>query len=345
MSLAAGQAVWRAMFDELRAARLLAPHLASTLVRMVWLSLGLAAALVLGWSGSAGPVSAAYPAWPWAAVAISSLLLAVLLAQFAFVGHDAGHGAIDRRPLVNRVIGQWAMTVVTGLAFDEWIARHRAHHRHCQDEQRDPDMAVDLVVSLTHESYRRKGPLGRCLTRQQAWLIWPISLLFGHSQRLLSQAAVLARPHRHGLDALVLLAHFALWFGLPCLLLGLPLAQALAVYLLPLTLLGPYLAAIFWVNHIGMPLVSRAEAFSFVEHQAVSSRTILNPPIWNWVFGGLNFQVEHHLFPKVASRRLSALQPIVQRQLLRHGLPYQALSWPAAVRAVAAHLRLVARAT
>ena len=344
MSVATGQAVWRAMFDEVTAARLLTPHLTSTLGRLLWLSLGLAAALALGWSGGAGPASAAPGALPWAAVAMSSLLLALLMAQFAFVGHDAGHGAIDRRPPVNRVMGQWAMTVVTGLAFDEWIARHRAHHRHCQNEQRDPDMAVDLVVSLTQASYRRKGWLGRCLTRHQAWLIWPISLLFGHSQRLLSQAAVLARPHRHGGDALMLLAHFALWLGLPCLLLGLPLGQALAVYLLPLTLLGPYLAAIFWVNHIGMPLVERAEAFSFVEHQAVSSRTVINPARWNPLFGGLNFQVEHHLFPKVPSRRLAALQPIVQRHLQHHGLPYQALSWPEAVRAVAAHLRRVARA-
>ena len=107
----------------------------------------------------------------------------------------------------------------------------------------------------------------------------------------------------------------------------------------------PYLAAIFWVNHIGMPLVTRAEAFSFLEHQVVTSRTIVNPPRWHWVFGGLNFQVEHHLFPMVPSRRLAAVQPVVQRHLQGCGLPYCAVTWPAAVRAIHGHLRAVARST
>ena len=344
LTVAAGQAVWRAMFDEVNAGRLFAPQLASTAFRLALLSIGFAAALAFGWAGGAARGPDAVAAVPLVAIVIASVALALLIAQFAFVGHDAGHGAIDRRPAVNRAIGQFAMTLVTGLAFDEWIARHRAHHRHCQDEARDPDMAVDFVVSLTHRSLERKGRIGRWLTRRQAVLIWPVSLLFGHSQRWLSQAAVLARPRRNRLDAVALAAHYALWFALPCWALDVPPAQAAVVYLLPLTLLGPYLAAIFWVNHIGMPLVEKAQAFSFLEHQAVTSRTIIAAPGWNWVFGGLNFQVEHHLFPKLPSRRLAAVQPIVQRHLQSHRVPYHAVRWPAALRAVGAHLHDVARA-
>ncbi|MBT9489846.1 MAG: acyl-CoA desaturase [Rubrivivax sp.] len=331
LGVAAGQSVWRAAHDELRAAGLLAPALGPTVARLLVFGLALLAALLFAWLGG-----------PLAAVA-ASLPIAGLLAQLAFIGHDAGHGAVHRRPAINRAVGQLAMTVFTGLAFDEWIARHRAHHRHCQDERRDPDMAVDLVVSLTAGSRQRKGRLGRWLTRHQGVLIGPLSLLFAHSQRLQSQAAVLTHPCRHALDAVGLLLHFGLWFGLPCGLLGVPLGLAGLVYLLPLTLLGPYLAAIFWVNHIGMPLVTRAEAFSFLEHQAVTSRTVLNPPRWHWVFGGLNFQVEHHLFPMVPSRRLAAVQPVVQRHLQACGLPYTAVSWPAAARHIHSHLRHVAR--
>jgi fatty acid desaturase len=331
LGIAAGQAVWRSAHDELRAAGLLAPALGPTVARLLMFGLALLAALLFAWTGG-----------PWAAVA-ASLPIAGLLAQLAFIGHDAGHGAVHRRPAVNRAVGQWAMTVFTGLAFDEWIARHRAHHRHCQDEHQDPDMAVDLVVSLTAGSRQRKGRLGRWLTRHQGVLIGPLSLLFAHSQRLQSQAAVLASPRHQALDAVGLLLHFGLWFAVPCGLLGVPWALAVAVYLLPLTLLGPYLAAIFWVNHIGMPLVARAEAFSFLEHQVVTSRTVINPPRWHWVFGGLNFQVEHHLFPMVPSRRLAAVQPVVQRHLQGCGLPYCAVSWPAAVLAIHRHLRHVAR--
>jgi fatty acid desaturase len=111
-----------------------------------------------------------------------------------------------------------------------------------------------------------------------------------------------------------------------------------------LTILGPHLAAIFWVNHIGMPLIENVERFSFFEHQYVTSRTIINSPAWDWLFGGLNFQIEHHLFPQVPSIRLAAVQAIVRKHFALHRIPYHGLSWWSAVKSVAAHLRVIARA-
>lgn len=328
-----GRALWLALFEDVKRKRLLAPALAATLRKLALLAALLAASLWLAWFGSSWPV-----------VGAACGALALLLAQFAFVGHDAGHGSISRGACVNRAFGQLAMTLVTGLAFDEWIARHRMHHQHCQDERRDPDMAVAFVVSLTEESKRRKGALGRFLTRSQPVHIWLFAFLFGHSQRHCSQAAVLASPRRYRLDAAMLLAHLALWFGLPCLLLGVPVERALLAYLIPVTLLGPYLAAIFWVNHIGMPLVRKVESFSFFEHQVVTSRTIASPPALDWLFGGLNFQIEHHLFPQVPSRRLAAVQAIVREHFARHRIAYHGVGWRSALRSIATHLRSVARA-
>jgi fatty acid desaturase len=117
----------------------------------------------------------------------------------------------------------------------------------------------------------------------------------------------------------------------------------LLAYAIPLTLLGPYLAAIFWVNHVGMPLVRKVESFSFFEHQVVTSRTIVNPPGWNWVFGGLNFQIEHHLFPQVPSCRLPAVQAIVRVHFERNRIAYNGMPWREAVLGIARHLRQVAR--
>ncbi len=332
LSAQQGRALWLSMFEEVKRERLMAPATARVLLRLGVLVVLFAAALWVSWFGGS-----------WAALAAGYVALALLLAQFAFIGHDAGHGGISGRRAVDRAIGQASMTLATGLAFDEWIGRHRTHHQFCQDEARDPDMAVDVMVSLTERSRRAKGPLGRFLTRHQAVHVWLLSFFFGHSQRHLSQAAVLRAPVRYRLDAAMLLAHFALWFGLPCGLLDVPFADALLAYLMPLTLLGPYLAAIFWVNHVGMPLIRRVEEFSFFEHQVVTSRTIVNPSACNWLFGGLNFQIEHHLFPQVPSARLPALQPIVSRHFARHGIPYQGVTWWSAVKLIAVHLRTMAR--
>ncbi len=329
-----GRALWRSMFDDVKGQRLFAPAGARTLLRLLLLSVLLGAALGLSWFGAS-----------WLELGVGYVALALLLAQFAFIGHDAGHGSISAKSAVNRTFGQIAMTLVTGLAFDEWIGRHRMHHQFCQDEQRDPDLAVAFVVSLTEASRRQKGPLGRFLTRHQALHVWLLSFLFGHSQRHLSQVAVFADLRRFRRDGAMLALHFALWFALPCLLLGVPWANALLAYLIPLTLLGPYLAAIFWVNHIGMPLVKEPERFSFFEHQVVTSRTITNPPVWNWLFGGLNFQIEHHLFPQVPSNRLAAVHAIVREHFARNRIAYHGVTWPAAVRSIATHLRAIGNAS
>lgn len=328
-----GRALWQSISRDLIIQRLLTPSLTETLIKLGVLTILFVAALWLSWFGNS-----------WMEYAVAWIALALLLAQFAFVGHDAGHGSTTRKPAINRAIGQFSMTLVAGLAFDEWIARHRAHHRFCQDESRDPDMAVAFVASLTVESKLRKGFLGRLLTRCQFVHIWFLTLLFGHSQRHLSQIAGLCNPRRHRIDAAMLILHFTLWFGVPCLLLNVPIHAALLAYAIPATLLGPYLAAIFWVNHIGMPLIRNVESFSFFEHQIVTSRTITNPPAWDWLFGGLNYQIEHHLFPRVASSRLPAVQAIVRRHFALHQIAYNGVPWHEAVRMIAAHFRQVARA-
>ncbi len=149
-------------------------------------------------------------------------------------------------------------------------------------------------------------------------------------------------PRRYRLDDAILVLHFALWFGIPCVLLDVSFRLALLAYLVPLTILGPYLAAISWVNHMGMPLIEDVSEFSFLEHQTVTSRTIINAPRWDWLFGGLNFQIEHHLFPKVPSYRLAAVQAVVRHHFDKHGIAYNGVSWRVAACAIQAHLRRTA---
>jgi fatty acid desaturase len=215
----------------------------------------------------------------------------------------------------------------------------------CQEEHNDPDMAVVHVVSLTHASLEQKGVVGKFMAKHQHLFIWPLSLLFAHSQRHLSQVGVLKDLRQYWLDALVLILHFSLWFALPCFVFNVPLITALLVYLIPLFILGPHLAAIFWVNHIGMPLIKNAEAFSFFEHQVVTSRSITNHSMWNRLFGGLNYQIEHHLFPQVPSHKLVKVQAIVRKHFARHHIAYAEVTWLQAIHSIAVHLRNISRLT
>lgn len=333
LSAERARTLWQSMQAQLAAQAGTAAQPGKAWVRLLALCAGLALCLGFAWR-TPSTLQAV----------LCSLPIALLLAQFAFLGHDAGHRAVHRRGFWRGALGQLCMTVATGMAFEEWFARHSAHHRHCQDEQQDPDMDVSLVVSLTYASMQQRQGLARVLTRLQHWHVWFLSLLFAHSQRHMSQWGVLKRPLHYHRDLAVLALHGLLWFALPCWLLQVPTSRAALVYAAPLFVLGPYLATIFWLNHIGMPLVRADASISFLEHQAATSRTVLSPPALDWFFGGLNYQIEHHLFPQIPSNRLALVQPVVQSTLHQAGLPYNGRGFVASVREVAAHFRQLARA-
>ena len=313
-------------------AGLLAPAPQYAMLRLAFLASCFAACLALAWLAShAALLAAAYAG------------LAYFVSQLAFVAHATLHGAAGSGKRLNFALGQLSMTLAAGLGYDEWKQRHRDHHRFCQVEERDPDMAVDLVVSLTERSARAKPAAARAVGRFQGMYVWPLAFLFGHSQRFLSQAAVLRAPRRYAADFTFLAVHYAMWIALPLFVLQVSPGRVFAAYLVPATILGAHLAAVFWVNHVGMPLIRDPTKFSFVERQVVTTRNILVPGMLDNAFGGLNYQVEHHLLPACPPHRLRALQAVVKPILVEAGLPYREMGWRAAVGEVGRHLTLVAR--
>jgi fatty acid desaturase len=327
-----GEEFYQRLQKEVQDHKLLPPSPAYSIFKAGILLAALLGCMIGAWRAQAG-----WEAFGW------SFLLALVLAQFAFLGHDAGHASISTKNSTNRFFGQFCMTFVTGLAFQEWSGRHRDHHQHCQFEEKDADMQVDWVVSLTKQALEKKSPFGKFLSSLQFWTMPFLSLFFGQSQRHLSQLAVIQNPRKFKSDAMVLLLHFLFWFALPMLAFKVSFAWALWIYVLPLFILGPYLAAIFWVNHIGMPLIADPKEFSFIEHQVVTSRNIQTPRGLDWIFGGLNLQIEHHLFPKIPSHRIAKLQPLVIQHLQNAQLPYHLVSWPNAFQTIMRHLKHVSK--
>lgn len=327
-----GNKIWLQMNQKIIERNLISSAFAYSLIKFVFLSVALVFLLKLGWMARS-----------YAVTFLISGALTLILAQFAFLGHDAGHLAIHSEIPVNRIFGQLCMTLVAGLAFDEWSRRHRCHHQNCQNESLDPDMDVDIVVSLTANSLQKKSTIGKIFSKYQVYLMPMLSLFFGHSQRHLSQIAVLKSPAKYALDLMVLILHYLLWFVIPYFFFQVPIAQICIIYFLPIFILGPYFASTFWVNHIGMPLVKSQSEFSFVEHQVLTSRNISSPGWLNWFFGGLNFQIEHHLFPKIPSHQLRKMTSVVRDQLSQIGLPYCEVRWTEAVVAIFKHLRQVSK--
>jgi fatty acid desaturase len=109
-------------------------------------------------------------------------------------------------------------------------------------------------------------------------------------------------------------------------------------YLLAQALAGLYLALTIAPNHKGMPMWSAGTRLSFLERQVLSSRNVTPHPVTDFVLGGLNYQIEHHLFPTMPRIHFGRARRIVKRFCSRNGLPYDEMSALASYRVAIASL-------
>ena len=265
-------------------------------------------------------------------------LLALSVVQLGLIGHDAGHRAVSRRPWLNDLVGHLSFTVTSGLAFAHFRHQHDLHHRHTQDEALDPDMQFAVFLSVDPKGAAAKRGLLRLLLPFQALYFWPVATLYAYSLRWDSAVFAVKRRDLMTVDRWLLVAHYLLWLVLPSLLVG-P-GVALLNYAVSSAVIAVLLTALFSTNHIGIP---SAASGGWVARQAGTARNIANHPSFDWFFGGLNFQIEHHLFPRVGQDRLRSAQPVVRAFCAEHGIAYQEERFFQAHQSVLRHLARVAR--
>jgi len=144
------------------------------------------------------------------------------------------------------------------------------------------------------------------------------------------------RPDRRRLGL-----HFALWFGLPVWALG--FWSATLNYALMTLLIGPYLGTIFLVNHIGTRVVEPEENLSFFMQEITTTRNLGDSRVHDFLFGGINNHVEHHMFPAMPTARLRDARPITRAFCRRHGIAYRESTWIAAAGEVFRHFSAMSR--
>ena len=270
-----------------------------------------------------------------AARALAIIGLAFISVHAGFLAHEAVHGAIRSRRAAAWV-GQVFNTWLTALCYSYFCHIHRLHHPHCNDRGRDPDMQSGFF-SMYEQSARAKTGLGRLVSRHQAVLIWVLVWLQGFTLKHDSLRFLWRNPRTTRADQIAVLLHFGLWFVPPVLLLG-P-ADALLNYGLMTLLIGPYLGTVFLVNHIGTRVIEPDEAISHFRHEISVTRNLGASRLQDFLFGGLNNHIEHHLFPSMPTARLRRARRITREFCRRHGIVYREMSWFAAAREVTRHFR------
>jgi fatty acid desaturase len=264
---------------------------------------------------------------------------AVVSAQIGFFGHDAGHRQIARRAFPSALLGLLHANLLNGLSYGWWVGKHNAHHAHPNDLEADPDVQPSVVVFDARQAANRRGAAA-WMTRHQALLFFPLLLLEALNLHVSSIRALLRPGLRHRATEAVLLAtHFAAYAFLLVTTMG--WLQGIVFVAIHQGLLGLYLGCSFAPNHKGMPALSAEEAGDPLLRQVLTSRNVRGGPVVDFVLGGLNYQIEHHLFPSMPRPNLRRAQPVVQSFCERNGVAYVESSARASYGDVLRHLREV----
>jgi fatty acid desaturase len=302
-----------------------------------------------GWYAAKIAINLALLAGGWAVFAVlgaswwqlgTAGYLAVVFTQLAFVGHDAGHRQLFGSRRANDLAGLLHANLLVGVSFDWWVAKHNRHHSNPNHEELDPDISI-TALAFTADQATSKHGLVRLVARHQAWLFFPLLLLEAAHLHLASLKAVLGGWGRAtAVEGLLLLAHAAGYVVV--VLVVLQPWQALAFVVVQQGLFGLYLGCAFAPNHKGMPTLTQADQLDFLRRQVLTSRNVAGSWPVDWLLGGLNYQIEHHLFPTMARPNLRRAQPLVRAFCQDHDLDYAEASLVGSYAQALHHLHTVA---
>ena len=289
-----------------------------------------------------------------AVLCLGGLIVGAILIAFC-VQHDANHGAYFRTRRYNHLLG-WSADAFLGISSYAWRVKHNvAHHTYTNVDGFDDDMTQVPIARLSPTQAPRPW------YRFQHYYIWPVYAFMGLRWQTIGDISALLRgrigrstlrfPRGWNLAALVSgKAIFATW-ALVVPLLFFPWWLVLLAYVVFSMVLSVVMAVTFQLAHcVEEASFASAEELNadkrvWAVHEVETTVDFCSRNRFlTWVLGGLNYQIEHHLFPTVPHTHYPQIATIVRRNCLKYGVRYNAHpSLGRALRSHFLHLRRMGR--
>jgi fatty acid desaturase len=301
-----------------------------------------AAMIVFAFGGYALSIWAIVEWRSYLALTLACLGVSFFTVQLAGLMHDAGHRAVFRSIRYNNLLGL-ASTAMIAMVFPSWTERHNQHHAKPNQEGADPDIEIPFIA-LSTEDYESKDAAQRFTTRWQAYYYYPLGAIVGFSNRFGNITYFMRHPktRENLLRLAIYIPAMVVLFAAPFIVF--PLEKALFVFFLTHISTGIYLASCFAPNHKGMRAVERGAELSFLEQQVTTSRNVSGGLLTDILLVGLNYQIEHHLFPNCPRNKLGQLRSYVRAVCTEHDLEYTEVSFLRTNQFLVRHLHGVSRA-
>ena len=255
----------------------------------------------------------------WLALAVA-VFLGFTYTQLGFVGHDAGHQQVFRSRRANTVLGLGVGNALIGVSFGWWVPKHSAHHAFPNHVGRDPDLDAALLPAVG--AHAPSNGFTRFMTAWQAWLFFPLMAFRSTGLHVLGIRRLLQNRDRSAaIEGLLIAVNAAAYFTLVLLVLS-PL-KAVAFVVVQQVVFSVYLGCSFAPNHKAMPVYEGEVQMSFERRQVTTARNVRGGLLTNFALGGLNYQIEHHLFPSMPRPNLARAQGIVRSFCIETGLGYR----------------------
>ncbi|GAA1346205.1 fatty acid desaturase family protein [Arthrobacter roseus] len=267
-------------------------------------------------------------------------VLGIIFTQIAFLAHEASHRQIFKSRGANDWSGRVLAAGVVGISYAWWMDKHTRHHNDPNVVGKDPDIELDTISFIEEDAAKAKGVLA-WITRRQGYLFFPLLTLEGFNLHGRSMQTLFQRSPVKGrwVELALIGLRFGAYFGV--LFWFLPVGMAFAFIGVQMAVFGVYMGASFAPNHKGMPIIPRGSKLDFFQKQVLTARNIRGGSFINNFFGGLNYQVEHHLFPDMPRPHLRKASAIVREHCARLKVPYTEVGVAASYASVVSYLNRV----
>jgi fatty acid desaturase len=272
-----------------------------------------------------------------AILVLSAVLFGFMITQNGMLGHDVAHRQVFRKGKRVAAAGWFLGNVMMGNSYSWWTRKHNIHHANPNHITEDPDASYPMLAMFPEQKAKRAS-LAMPIIAVQAYLYPFLAMFIFLTMRSASISVLFDKttPMRIR-QALGMILHWTLVGLLLTQLGGWP--EALIFLFVSQIAFSLYMTSVFAPNHKGMKMMDEDEELDFLRTQVFTARNVRGNMFIDYWYGGLNYQIEHHLFPTMPRNRLGDAKPLVEKFCAERGISYHETSVGGSYKEIFQHLR------